>query len=337
MARKTKILVVDDDRNIINALRRQFRSYADHWHFVFALGGVEAVKVITREEIDIVISDMRMPEVDGSQLLEWISEHQPHIVRVVLSGEAKLEKINRIVGKSHRFLSKPCSSDQIIAVVKEITSPVYREESPVCAFGAILDEIKTPPSTFMKLQNALNETEDIHDIRQIVSSDPGLSIRILQLCYSSYFKKPLNTCNIGLATSYIGIDRIRELMEAGRLGQQCRIPIGDKDSINDANWLAHEAHRQAKMRTDNTEPHDVAYTMGLVFQSSAVVACCDLQHVANKAVILASLFGFPRLFKSSALRIGAMRPNEPTDLWPILISDAVIEQHGMISDNEVAA
>jgi CheY-like chemotaxis protein len=56
----------------------------------FAYGGVDAVKVITRENIDIIVTDMRMPEVDGPKLLEWISEHHPKIIRVVLSGGSEV-------------------------------------------------------------------------------------------------------------------------------------------------------------------------------------------------------------------------------------------------------
>ena len=118
MTRKVSVLFVDDEPNILRAVRRHGRHYRDQWDLHFAYGGVDAVKVITRETIDIIVTDMRMPEVDGSKLLEWISEHQPQIVRIVLSGEAKLEEIYRIVGRSHRFLAKPCSPEVILSVIK---------------------------------------------------------------------------------------------------------------------------------------------------------------------------------------------------------------------------
>jgi response regulator RpfG family c-di-GMP phosphodiesterase len=102
-----RILCVDDEPNILTALRRVFRP---HGYRVFvAASGAEGLSCLEQESVDIVISDMRMPGMDGAAFLEQVCDRWPNVVRLLLTGhsdiEATIGAINR--GEIHRYISKP--------------------------------------------------------------------------------------------------------------------------------------------------------------------------------------------------------------------------------------
>lgn len=111
--RKEKILFVDDDHNVLDAFRRNFRKMYD---LETATGAREAAKIIARKgPFAVVVSDMRMPGVDGVQFLTRLKEMAPDTVRIMLTGYADVQSSIAAVneGNVFRFLTKPCSSQQM--------------------------------------------------------------------------------------------------------------------------------------------------------------------------------------------------------------------------------
>lgn len=101
------ILCVDDESNILSALRRLLRPYG--WRIVTAQSPLMAMDLLVADSFDLIISDMRMPEMDGAQFLEQARSLQPDAIRILLTGQADIgstvEAINR--GAIYRFISKP--------------------------------------------------------------------------------------------------------------------------------------------------------------------------------------------------------------------------------------
>lgn len=113
------LLCVDDEPNILSALKRSLRT--ENWRVLTAGGGAEALELLARENIDLVISDMRMPVMDGAQLLEQVSQRWPACIRILLTGHADMNAtvaaINR--GRIFRYLNKPWDDDELRAVVRQ--------------------------------------------------------------------------------------------------------------------------------------------------------------------------------------------------------------------------
>lgn len=108
MEQETKILFVDDEVNVLDSMRRQLRKRYD---ITTALSGREALlKMKTEGPFAVVVSDMRMPEMDGVQLLKEIKDLYPDTVRLMLTGNADQETATEAVnqGQIFRFLTKPC-------------------------------------------------------------------------------------------------------------------------------------------------------------------------------------------------------------------------------------
>lgn len=113
------VLCVDDERNILSSLRRLLRPQGYEVHT--AESGAEGLALLQSTQIDLVISDMRMPEMDGAEFLARVRTQWPSMIRVLLTGysdiSSTIDAINR--GEIHRFVSKPWDDEQLLGVVRE--------------------------------------------------------------------------------------------------------------------------------------------------------------------------------------------------------------------------
>ena len=110
---KRRILFVDDEPNILDGLRRMLRSMRKEFELCFAENAKEALEMMEKEEFDVVVSDMRMPGMDGAELLTEIQKRYPHSIRIMLTGQADEESTLRTIGVVHQFLAKPCDPEKL--------------------------------------------------------------------------------------------------------------------------------------------------------------------------------------------------------------------------------
>ncbi|MDA8094439.1 MAG: response regulator [Betaproteobacteria bacterium] len=112
------LLLVDDEPNILAALKRLFRPLG--YRVFTADGGAAGLEVMARESVDLVVSDMRMPEMNGAQFLARVREQWPETVRIVLTGYAEIgatiEAINQ--GRIHRYIAKPWDDAEVLLIVR---------------------------------------------------------------------------------------------------------------------------------------------------------------------------------------------------------------------------
>ena len=113
------ILCVDDEANILSALRRLLRPHG--FQVIVAESGQAGLTVLEGTAVDLVISDMRMPEMDGSKFLEQVRNRWPETVRLLLTGYADVssivEAINR--GEIYRYITKPWDDHDLVLIVQQ--------------------------------------------------------------------------------------------------------------------------------------------------------------------------------------------------------------------------
>ncbi|MBI5659274.1 MAG: response regulator [Nitrosomonadales bacterium] len=121
------LLFVDDEANILSALKRLFRPFG--YRIFTAEGGAQGLEILEREAVDLVVSDMRMPEMNGAQFLEKVREKWPDSVRILLTGYAEvgatIEAINK--GRIYRYVSKPWDDNDITLIVKHALQQKHLE------------------------------------------------------------------------------------------------------------------------------------------------------------------------------------------------------------------
>jgi DNA-binding NtrC family response regulator len=113
-----RILFVDDDHLLLQALRRALHGQRHQWQMQFALGAEAALAALAAQPFDVVVSDMRMPGMDGVQLLSIVGVKYPSSRRVILSGYADPDVLDRAREVAHAHLAKPCDLDVLTAAIE---------------------------------------------------------------------------------------------------------------------------------------------------------------------------------------------------------------------------
>jgi HD-like signal output (HDOD) protein/ActR/RegA family two-component response regulator len=208
---KKRILFVDDEPAILAGLQNLLYKDRKRWDMVFALGGQLALDEIRRTPFDIVVSDMRMPGIDGAMLLNVIKDEWPATVRIMLSGHADREAIVRALPALHQLLSKPCDASTLRgAIERSLDGANVERDIKIRRIVGGVDKLPTPPDIFFDLSRLMQApTTSVADVAKVVTRDPALSAKVLQLVNSAYFGTGHATTSIHQAVALLGTDRLR--------------------------------------------------------------------------------------------------------------------------------
>lgn len=113
------LLLVDDEPNILSSLRRLFRPQG--YRIFIAESGAEGLEILARESIDLVVSDMRMPEMDGATFLKEVRQRKPETTRILLTGYADVASTVAAIneGEIYRYVAKPWNDNEMVEVVRD--------------------------------------------------------------------------------------------------------------------------------------------------------------------------------------------------------------------------
>lgn len=231
---KRRILFADDEPAVLQGLRSVLRPQRHEWDMTFAGGGPAALEELKKTAFDVVVTDMRMPIVDGAELLRQTKELQPRAVRVVLSGQTDTETAMKTVFTAHQFLAKPCDVEKLRAVVKRacdlnalITSDDLR------ALAGDVSVLPAAPHTYLAISKALaNPACSITEVASIVERETALCAKVLQVVNSAFFGLPRAVSSITQATNYLGTLALRNLalaMETVAASSRAKVSLSDKE------------------------------------------------------------------------------------------------------------
>lgn len=116
---RIKVLIVDDDPSVLDGLRRALRRIADSWEVTFAQDGAEALMTAKLYPFDVLITDIRMPNMHGIALLGRFSERYPNTMRVAFSDKFDALTVYSLTECSHSYISKPCTAGALYSFVNE--------------------------------------------------------------------------------------------------------------------------------------------------------------------------------------------------------------------------
>ncbi len=118
-SRKRTLLLVDDEPNIVSALKRLLRP--DGYQILSAYSGEEGLEVLSHNEVDVIVSDQRMPGMLGADFLRAAKSRYPHTIRIMLSGYTELQSVTAAVneGAIYKFLTKPWEDEQLRAHIAD--------------------------------------------------------------------------------------------------------------------------------------------------------------------------------------------------------------------------
>jgi len=211
---RSRILFVDDEPRVLDALRRTLRPMHDRWDMRFATGGPEALELAGEKPFHVVVSDLRMPGMDGARLLREVRQRWPGTVRFILSGHADKDMILDTVGPTHRFFTKPCDPDILVQAISRALatlSALHKTEIGPLVSGTIT--LPTLPELYSQLKDLLSHPETtIEQTASVVSQDVAMSARILHVANSSFFGPRREVTNIAEALKCLGRETAKSIV-----------------------------------------------------------------------------------------------------------------------------
>jgi putative nucleotidyltransferase with HDIG domain len=313
-----RILFVDDDLNVLQAMRRSLHNMRGEWDMQFVLSGDAALEELAKTPADVVVTDMRMPGMDGWQLLGKVKELQPQTVRLILSGEADASSIMRAVGIAHQYLAKPCESQALKAAISS-TQALRRllSSERLAPMVSEVGMLPSAPKAFQEILSCLQgPTASIADAARIIARDVAMTANVIKMVNSAFFgsRRPVSTAD--RAVAYLGLDTLGALV-LGHSAFKSGVASGIKGFSLEQLWqhsldVAVAARAVAVYQNFPQPKADEAFLAGMlhdvgkvVFATRAAVAAdagaatdrelsvqMDLHHAEVGAYLL-GLWGFP--------------------------------------------
>ena len=291
-AKKT-ILFVDDEPNILSGLKRMLRPMRKTMKFQFAQSVPEALEMMAAEQIDVVVSDMRMPGMDGAALLTTVKERYPHAIRIILTGQADDESIMRTIGVAHQLLTKPTDPDVFKQVIKRASAlqDLMVDEGLKQLISGVGD-LPSLPETYADLQRLLRDPDSsLADVAKIIEQDLAMSAKILQLVNSAFFGLYRHIDSPFRAVNLLGMDTIKALVLG--VGVFSEIQSSPSKIFSISGLWSHSmatasfAGKIAGEVTDNREMIDHCFIAGLLHDVGKLLLFSRLPKEYEQAVVMA--------------------------------------------------
>lgn len=210
-----RLLLVDDERALLDGLTKVLRPFRHEWDIETALGGRAALEALSSQrEFDAVVSDARMPDVDGEAVLRAAMERQPMAVRIILSGQVDAKVGHRLAAASHQFLTKPASAGAIMAAVEDccrLTQSLKNEAAR--SLVASLGQLPVAPHVYHRVTALIAEpTATSDEVAKLIADDLVLTASVLRFVNSAFFGLPRSIDDVREAIVLLGFERLRELV-----------------------------------------------------------------------------------------------------------------------------
>lgn len=205
---KKLILFVDDDAKILAGLRRLLRSFRNEWEMVFAEGGEAALEQCAKTPFDAVVSDARMPGMEGPELLAKVSDIYPDSARFILSGQCSRAAVLDCVTVAHQFFNKPCEPETLTSALRA----VFRmrdafSDRPVRAALSRVRSLPSPSRLWSEL-SAGSARSTVGELAAMISRDVGMSAKVVQLVSSGFFGSPQHVGSASEAVKFLGLETV---------------------------------------------------------------------------------------------------------------------------------
>lgn len=214
------ILFVDDEPNVLQGLRRSTRRMRDRWDMHFADNGAAGLELLGRlGRVDVVVSDMRMPGMDGAEFLTEVRARQPQAARIILSGQSDHEGVLRAIGAAHQYLAKPCDTDELASVVERIRSAgSHVLHEPVSTLVGQADRLPTSPDVFQRLGSLLSDEKwSLDEVSALISEDVALTTETLKLVNSAFFGLSTAIDSVQRAVSFLGVEMVQGVILSNKV------------------------------------------------------------------------------------------------------------------------
>lgn len=285
-----RVLFVDDEAKVLNSLRRGLRQQCADWQFEFCTSTQDALSLLADFDPWVVVSDKRMPEMNGIDFLRTVSQKSPEAIRVLLTGDTSTEVALEMADVAHILIAKPCELEIFVRMLQRVkcirTLPIPK--SLRHQLGA-LEHIPLVPKLYQQLLECLkSNTSDTRDVARIVNQSPYILAKLLQLANSSFlgFRRPVSNTDEMIVR--LGIELTKNLVFCFGVFEKCG--MGD-NQVRDQ--LSSEAMDVALLCRElsvssgcDSGENDDAFLLGLLHNIGKLISTAtNIQRSADDADI----------------------------------------------------
>jgi len=291
---RRRILFVDDEPKILHGLRRMLHAMRREWDMSFVQSGQEALATLERNPFDVIVADIRMPGMDGSQLLMEVEERHPKMVRIILSGQADDGAVLRAVRHAHQYLSKPCDTETLRSTMARACAlNDLLENETLRQLTSQMKALPSLPSLYYTIEQELESPDPSpRKVAEVVSQDIGMSAKVLQLVNSAFFGVRRQVATPEQAAILLGLETIKNLVlsvhafsqfdQANVEGLSLRVLWDHSMTVG--------AYARQLAKAEDVDPKsvDYAFTGGLLHDAGKVVLAANLPEEYASARTLAN-------------------------------------------------
>ena len=218
-----RVLFVDDEPRVLHALRRSLYAHKIAWEADFADTGAAALHLLDRAHYDVIVTDMSMAPMDGSELLRQVRDRRPATLRYVLSGHVETDAAVRALSVAQQLLSKPCDTRVLVEAVQSGLAVQQRLADPwVRAMVGRIRTLPAAPQVHAQISAALLDPRcDARRIAEILAHDPAIAANVLHLANSAFFNSAGRpAADLLQAVTRVGLNAVGDLVLATEVFDQ---------------------------------------------------------------------------------------------------------------------
>jgi HD-like signal output (HDOD) protein len=211
---RRRLLFVDDDVRVRESLQRLVRPLEEEWRTTFVGNGRAALELLDRDPFDVLVTDLAMPDMSGSELVAAVRRSHPKVVRIALAPLSEQPRAMACGPLLHQFLALPVELEVLRSAVNracDVEISLRREQ--IGRLVARMDRLPSLPDLYHKMVEKMNDPEcSIDEVAALVARDISMTARILKLVNSAFFGLRYRVSSPTEAVNYLGLDTIKALV-----------------------------------------------------------------------------------------------------------------------------
>jgi HD-like signal output (HDOD) protein/ActR/RegA family two-component response regulator len=209
-----KVMLIDDEHHALHSLKRTLLETDPFLKISLVTNGKEALEQLGRDAQDVVITDLWLPGIDGVTLLEQVQKACPSAIRILVDGQRDDATLFKSMHIAHQVVRKPLDSKLLWSLICQTANllPLVSDETMRKVLGSV-SKLPAAPTLYRELSSLLQQTNfSIDDMVKLISRDPAITAKLLQLANSAFFTRRAKTVELRAAVVRLGINTIRNLL-----------------------------------------------------------------------------------------------------------------------------
>jgi HD-like signal output (HDOD) protein len=228
-----RLLFVDDEDRILRSLQREF--FDSEYEIFTAPSAAEALRFLEKETVDVLITDYKMPAMDGLQLLAIVKEKYPTVNRVILSGYVEQAEVFRalVKGLTTVYFAKPWEASALRERVDQLFKiRRFLSSQAISKVINTFDRIPTLPRIYQEFLAAINRDAAPREIAAVIEKDLILTTRLLHVTNSAFYGGKKNA-SVERAVMLLGLNAVKDIVLTVSLANQLPLHAEQKRELQE--------------------------------------------------------------------------------------------------------